>query len=286
MANILIVGAGFVGGKLASALVELGHQVSVIRYSNTPIDGVNVIQADVTEPLELGILPENIDIFVYCVSAHTFSQEAYHAHYVQGLTHCLQGVSASRVVHGFFVSSSGVYAQSNGEWVDENSPTSPDTFSGQEMLTAEQTLLSSSIKSSTIVRLSGIYGPGRNRLINQARSGGYADVEPPIWTNRIHRDDCVNVLVFLIDRALTGKALDELYLATDDEPAPLHEILEWMQQELDFINDDDKPVQMNRKSNKRLSNKRLRDLGYTFKYPSFKDGYLPQIKAINADEPN
>lgn len=285
MANILIIGAGFVGGKLATSLVELGHQVSVVRYSNTPIDGVNVIQADVTEPLEVDILPKNIDIFVYCVSAHTFSQEAYHAHYVQGLAHCLDALKKSMIKHGFFVSSSGVYAQSDGEWVDESSETMPDTFSGQEMLNAEQTLLSSSIKS-TVVRLSGIYGPGRNRLISQARAGGYADVEPPIWTNRIHRDDCVNVLVFLIDRALTGKTLDELYLATDDEPAPLHEILEWMQQELDFINDDDKPVQMNRKSNKRLSNKRLRDLGYIFKYPSFKDGYLPQIKAINADEPN
>lgn len=283
MANILIVGAGFVGAKLAQTLAKKGHQVSAIRRSNQSLGSkVKVIQTDVTQPLNPDSLPEQVDIFIYCISAPEFNQQAYHAHYPLGLKHCLEALKTHSVRHAFFISSTGVYAQNDGSWVDETSVTEPTTFSGLEMLEAENILLASGFNAS-VVRFSGIYGPERNRLIQQAQTGGYCDPEPPLWTNRIHRDDCVNAMVFLLQHALDNQPLDKIYLLTDDLPAPLHEVIEWMQQELDEIADEDKNLSQSRKSNKRLSNQRLRALGYKFKYPSYKQGYRSQINAINQE---
>ncbi len=283
MANILIVGAGFVGGKLAKNLTKAGHQVSVIRRSDKLIaSNIQQIQADITLPINPDCLPPQVDILLYCVAAPEFNQASYHAHYPLGLQHCFDALNKQNIKHVFFVSSTGVYAQNDGQWVDETSSTEPSSFSGLEMQLAEQVLHNQNIPS-TCVRFSGIYGAGRNRLIQQAQTGGYCDPEPPLWTNRIHRDDCVNALAFLIQHTLAGTQLDKVYLLSDNQPAPLHEVIEWMQQELDEVGELDKNLSQSRKSNKRISNQRIRALGYKFKYPSYKQGYRSQINAINQE---
>lgn len=273
MARILVVGVGDVGGHLAANLAKAGHEVWGLRRSDKPVGfGVTTIQADVAEMETLQDLPQDIDIMVYSVAAPAFTREGYHSYYYRGLRHILKALKGQQLKHTFFVSSSSVYHQMDGEWVDETSETNPVSFAGKEMLQAEQALLKSG-HPATVVRFTGIYGPDRTRMIEQARQGGYCDPEPPVWTNRIHRDDCVGALNFLVNRALNGEPLEQIYLATDDQPAPLYEILEWMKDRIGDVEPDYDLPEATRRANRRCSNKRLRDLGYQFKYANYQEGY-------------
>ncbi|WP_370293780.1 SDR family oxidoreductase [Thalassolituus sp.] len=273
MARILVVGTGDIGGHLAGQMAAEGHEVFGVRRSDKPVaEGVTVISADVADPETLTGLPDNVDILVYSVAAPVFSKEGYHNYYVKGLKNVLKSLKGQNVKHAFFVSSSSVYHQMDAEWVDETSETQPSSFAGKEMLAAEEALLKSDI-AGTVVRFTGIYGPGRTRMIEQARHGGYCDPEPAVWTNRIHRDDCVGVLHFLITKALSGDKLDTIYLATDDEPATLFDVLEWMKDRIGDVDPDKDVGEVSRRANRRCSNKRLRALGYDFRYTNYRDGY-------------
>lgn len=273
MARILIVGTGDIGGHLAAMLVQQGHDVWGIRRSNKPVaEGVTVISADVADAETLIDLPTELDIVVYSVASPVFSKEGYHNYYVKGLKNILKAVKDQSPKRVIFVSSSSVYHQMDGEWVDETSETKPCSFAGKEMLAAEEALNAANVPS-TSVRFTGIYGPGRTRMIEQARHGGYCDPEPAVWTNRIHRDDCIGVLNLLINKSLAGEALDNLYLATDDEPAPLFDVLEWMKDRIGEVDPDNDVGEVSRRANRRCSNKRLRALGYEFKFVNYRDGY-------------
>ena len=273
MARILIVGAGDIGGHLAQMLVAAGHQVWGMRRSDKPLgEGIELLRADVANAETLPELPPDLDIMVYSVASPVFSKEGYHEYYYKGLRNILKALKGQPLKRAFFVSSSSVYHQMEGEWVDESSATLPASFAGKEMLAAEQALLKDKIPG-TVVRFTGIYGPGRTRMIEQARQGGYCDPEPPVWTNRIHRDDCVGVLQLLTEKALAGEALDDIYLATDDEPATLFEVLEWMKDRIGDVEPDHDMPEATRRANRRCSNKRLHELGYRFKYPDYREGY-------------
>ena len=133
------------------------------------------------------------------------------------------------------------------------------------------------------MRFGGIYGPGRTRLIDSVREGSATcPAGPPLYTNRIHRDDCARVLehlLFLDDPA-------PLYIAVDDEPAPLDDVLDWLAQRLGVappLRTDQaisKPGAEQRadpalrmRASKRCSNARLRASGFQFRYPTYREGY-------------
>lgn len=273
MARILIVGTGDIGGRLASELVTEGHSVWGMRRSDKDIaEGVERITGDVADLDNYPPLPDALDLVIYCVASPVFSKEGYHAYYFKGLKNTLRRLRGQTPKRFFFVSSSSVYHQMQGEWVDENSETKPSSFAGKEMLATEQALLKHKTPG-TVVRFTGIYGPGRTRMIEQARHGGYCDPEPEVWTNRIHRDDCIGVLRMLIDRALEEQPLDDVYLASDNEPATLFDVLEWMKDRIGEVDPDTKMGEVTRRANRRCRNSKLRDLGYRFKFSNYRDGY-------------
>lgn len=283
MARILVVGAGDIGGNLAINLAKTGHEVWALRRSNVVLgEGVQMIQADVSEPETLLDMPDGVDILVYSVASPVFSKEGYHKYYYQGLRHVLNALKAQgqSPQHAFFTSSSSVYHQMDASWVDENSPTEPTSFSGKELLKTEQVLAKSFIPA-TSVRFPGIYGAGRNRMIEQARQGGYCDPSPEVWTNRVHRDDCVGILEFLINKVLNGEKIEPIYLASDSEPATLFDILEWMKDRIGDVEPDYDLPEATRRANRRCSNKRLLEAGYKFKFANYQDGYDNALKAMN-----
>ena len=136
--------------------------------------------------------------------------------------------------------------------------------------------------ANIVVRFSGIYGPGREYLLRQAMQSPAIQHTPPYFTNRIHQQDCVGVLAFLLEQRLAGKALAQCYLASDDDPAPMWEVMTWLADHLHCSPPVIKAVDTNAGMNKRCSNARLKALGYQFQYPGYKDGYLELIGALNS----
>ncbi|MBF8763937.1 MULTISPECIES: SDR family oxidoreductase [Pseudomonas putida group] len=273
--SVLIVGCGDVGSRLARQMLTRGWQVSGLRRSVAQLpDGVAPIAADLSNPNIPAAWPERApDYVVYCVAASQHDEAGYEAAYVQGLRHVQRwlaerGHQPRRLL---FVSSSSVFGHKGGEWVDEQSVTEPEGYSGRIMLEAERLALSGAAPAS-VVRLTGIYGPGREWLLRQVRQGYRVAEQPPLYGNRIHVDDAASLLAFLLQCDSQGKALDDCYIGVDDSPAPLAEVVAWLREQLGVTQWSDEE-RVRRTGSKRCSNARARGLGWSPQYPSYKEGY-------------
>jgi nucleoside-diphosphate-sugar epimerase len=268
-AKVLIIGCGDLGTAVAQQLVQSGVQTIAVRRSAVVIDGVLMIQADVTQPDTLeslrAIQPE---ILVYCVAAEAQMDAAYKAAYVDGLRHVLATqVNNSNLKHVFFVSSTRVYGQSTVILLDETMLAIPADFGGERLLEAEA-LLQSLTCPATTLRLSGIYGPRRLRMINLAQSPERWPHQNS-WSNRIHRDDAAAFIVFLIQQVLVGDTPQPCYIVTDSQPVTQYEVLNWFAAKLGVAPQIIPAVA----GGKRLSNQAMLATGFQLQYPTYQAGY-------------
>ena len=285
MSRVLIAGCGDVGSSLGLRLAAAGHEVWGLRRNPAAIpQGIHRVCADMTEPATLVNLPPDIDSVVYLATADRYDDTAYRRAYVEAPRNLLAALARAHGPLGrfVFVSSTSVYAHNAGEWVDENSPTEPEQFSGKRLLEGER-LARSGPASAVIVRFAGIYGPGRGRLQRRVIEGKPCRQTPPLYTNRIHRDDCAAVL----DHVVSLAAPDPIYIGVDCEPAPQCAVMDWLAARLgvpapprvDCRGAHDARI----RSNKRCSNARLLASGYRFIYPSYREGYAKILDDAGAD---
>lgn len=284
MAKVLIVGCGDVGSRLAQALVAAGHEVTGLRRTAFTLPGVQALAGDVTDPASLQF-PDGLDYVFVLLAPGEGGEGAYRRVYYDGTRHVLAALGGQRLRRLFWVSSSSVYAQDDGSKVDETSPALPATATARVLLESEA-LARGSAWPATIVRLSGLYGRGRLRLVDWVRAGRPVQAAPAQWTNRIHVDDAAGLLACLLARDRDGVALAETYLGSDDTPAPQHEVLDWMADRLGLprVPHEARP---GAGENKRLCNARLRTLGYVLRYPDYRAGYAEVLAGagIGPDAP-
>lgn len=273
MAKILVVGCGDIGYRVALALHELGHAVVGVKRRPLSMPApFPVVAADISQVGSLQCIPTDFELVLFIVSPGSRQIDAYRALYEFGLSHLLAHLADAKP-RWLMVSSSSVYGQNRGEWVDENSPTRPLSPTAQCLVAAEQQLWSADA-SHCVVRFSGIYGPGRNWLLRRAAQGEAIQRNPPAYTNRIHSDDCVGVLSFLVEKLLQGKQLHACYLASDNEPAPIWDVMNWIARQYAFPVPPALDLATEAEQNKRCGNARLTALGYEFRFPSYRDGYV------------
>lgn len=278
-ATLLVIGCGDIGSAVARQCAADGWQVWGLRRQAALLPGVRMLQADVTDPATLHVLREVQPEFVLLVlTPGGFSDERYRKVYVEGLANCLAALDASRLRHVFWVSSTSVFHQDGGELLDEHSEARPGGFSGRRLLEAEA-LLGRQAAPHTSVRFGGIYGPGRDRLLRQLRAGERSPAAPVRYSNRIHRDDAVGILRFLLARAAAGEPLASLYLGVDAEPAPIVEVERWFSAALglDYSALTEQKGEL-RGGNRRCSSALLQATGYRFLYPTYREG-LPTLLA-------
>lgn len=273
MSSVLIAGCGYVGSALAELCIAAGERVWGLKRNPSGLPrGVRGISADLLDPGSLEELPRGLTHVYYCVGATAHSEEAYEAAYVRGLRNLLAAIEPQRsTIRVLFTSSTGVYGQQDGAWVDEESPTATDGFASQTILHGEQ-LLALSGMNTTVVRFSGIYGPGRSWFLDQVRRGEIPFSTMPMYTNRIHRDDCARVLFHLGHLEEMG----DLFVATDDLPAPRNEVVSWLADRMDVP----MPTRIvshqegtRERTNKRCKNDKLKATGFAFTFPTYKEGY-------------
>jgi len=273
--RILIAGCGYLGSALGVELAREGHEVWGLRRGawQAPA-GIRPLQADLTRTDSLSALPEGIDTVFYTAAAGSRDPVHYREVYLDGVGNLVRALAelGERPRRFLYTSSTSVYAQHRGEWVDEESVTRPTRETSEIVLLGER-LLRSSGEGSVVLRLGGLYGPQRTGLVERVRRGeARLRPGPRHYTNRIHRDDAVAALLHLME--LTEPA--PIYLGVDSEPSDEAEVYRWLAQRLAVeppqpAGPDEAP--RTRAGSKRCSNERLRATGFHFRYPSYREGY-------------
>jgi nucleoside-diphosphate-sugar epimerase len=279
MPRILIAGCGYVGQATADLFHAAGWSVegwtqsaeSATKLAAKPYP---VYGVDITDEAEISTHPGVFDAIIHCASSGGRAADAYRQIYLNGARHLLDRFGGSRML---FTSSTSVYAQRDGSWVTEESQTKPTRETGRILLATEELVLG---HGGVVARLAGIYGPGRSALLSKFLSGE-ASIDPrnDRLVNQIHRDDIAAALFLLLNRPSPAR---EIYNVVDDQPILQSECYRWLAEKLNRSLPPVKEREGQRKrgdSNKRVSNAKLRAIGWTPQYPTFAEAMGKSILA-------
>lgn len=286
--RILIVGCGYVGTALGRRLAAEGHSVVGLRRSPPDPQGVDEsgIQpwiGDLTRRDSLESLPGPFDWVINTVSSSRGGPAEYRAVYREGMRHLLDWMRTHPPTAFAYTSSTSVYGQTSGEWVDESSPALPSTETGGILLETERLILDAAAEGTVpgrILRVAGIYGPGRGHLLQQfLRGEARIQGTGARWINMIHRDDAAGALIAALERGRPG----ELYNAVDDEPVSQLDFLSWLSGRLQrplppMATDEELASRKRGLTHKRVRNLKLRlETGWEPSYRTFREGYAAEL---------
>jgi nucleoside-diphosphate-sugar epimerase len=288
MKKIVILGCGFVGARAARLFARAGWDVTGVTHSAASAahlagEPFHAMACDITDPASLSAATElqNADAVISAVSSGRGREEAYREVYLRGLQNAIACLNPGRVL---FVSSTSVYAQTDGSWVTEESPAEPLSATSQILRHAENAALD---HGGIAARLAGIYGPGRSVLLRKFLEGtAVIEGDGTRYINQIHADDAARALLHLIARDLPPG----IYNVADDRPVTQLGCYEWLAGHLGRPLPPRGPIDVNRKrgvTDKRVSNVKLRSLGWTLNYPSFREALArdPELlAAARADD--
>lgn len=281
MPRILIAGCGYVGQAAADLFQARGWQVegwtaSAESAGQLAAKPYTVRAVDVTHlaasPADRG----EFDTVIQCASSRGGSAEEYRRIYLEGARNLLCAFPGARL---FFTGSTSVYVQQHGEIVDETSPANPAHERGRILREAEEIVLS---HNGIVARVGGIYGPGRSAILRKFLAGeAVLDPENDRFINQAHRDDIASALFLLAERRSdVGR---QIYNVVDDQPLLVRDACQWLSAHLhqSFPTGGAAAGRKRGDSNKRVSNGKLRALGWEPRYPNFgvgmKESVLPSF---------
>ncbi|WP_415380815.1 SDR family oxidoreductase [Halosimplex sp. TS25] len=294
--RIAILGCGYVGLELGRQLAA-DHDVVGVRRSTEGVErieaaGFSGVQADVTDADALEAVPD-ADAVVFAASSGGRGADAAREVYVDGLStaidhFCRRADPPDRVV---YTSSTGVYGDHGGDWVDESTPIEPTTPKTEVLAEAERIAVERPAEYDcvgTVARYAGLYGPDRYRLSRY--------VDGPVtegYLNMVHRDDAAGAVRYLLE---SNRARGQAVNVVDDEPVDKWTFADWLAEQCgepeppkrtieDRLAAEDlsETVERRLRTSKRVANDRLRELGYEFEYPTFREGYRAAVDAYLGD---
>lgn len=280
----LVVGCGYLGARVAHLWANSGETVYAItrspdRANDFAAQGWVPIVVDITQPNSLTKLPET-DTVLFAVGFDR-TGKSIHEVYAGGLANVLNALSASvgRVV---YISSTGVFGQTDGDWVTEESLCRPTREGGKACLAAEELLRAHPLgERSIILRLAGLYGPRRIPRRDDLLSARPIPAPSEGWLNLIHVDDAARIVLAVEKQA----PLSSLYLVSDGAPvlrrdyyAELARLLGAPEPRFESV-PSDSPAALRATADKRISNAGLRsEIEFTFEYPSYRDGLAAIVR--------
>ena len=289
--RVAILGCGYVGLQLCRQLVDT-HDVVGVRRSEAGVraieaTGADAVRADVTDAATLDDVPD-VDALVFAASSGGRGADAARRVYVEGLQTAIEvfaerNDAPERLV---YTSSTGVYGDHGGDWVDETTPLEPTTEKTTVLAEAERIAREVAPDygiHGAVARFAGLYGPERYRL-ERYLSGPVTEG----FLNMIHRDDAAGVVRFMLE-----ETDEELLVAVDDEPVDKWAFADYLadacgidrppkRTKAERLDDSElsEPARRRILTSKRCSNDRLRELGYEFAYPTYREGYRAAIDAF------
>jgi len=277
MPRILIAGCGYVGQATADLFHAAGWDVEGWTASEESAAALSakpypICPVDVSNSDQVAERPGIFDAVIHCASSRGGGIASYRQIYLNGARNLLNRFAEAKVL---LTSSTSVYAQRDGSWVTEESETNPARDTGQVLLKTEKLVLE---RRGTVARLAGIYGPGRSALLSKFLAGtATIDRENDRFVNQVHRDDIASAIYFLLTREAQQT---RIYNVVDDQPMLQSEWYRWLAQRLDRPLPPIGKSTGERKrgnSNKRVSNAKLRSLGWTLQYPTLVDAMEKSI---------
>jgi nucleoside-diphosphate-sugar epimerase len=279
----LIVGCGYLGIALGRELTHLGHEVFGLRRtaeSNSDLKAAGIVPllGDVTKLDSLVNLPSDYHWVVNCVSSSGGGAQDYRHVYLQGTRNLLEWLSPAPPEKFLYTSSTSVYGQTDGSLVAETSPTEPTADMARTLVETEKVLLNAAAANfpALILRVAGIYGPGRGYWFKQFLQGDAAiEGDGERFLNMVHRDDVVGAIIAALEKGRPG----QIYNVADNEPITQLDLFRWLAsasgKEMPSLGAPEKQGERKRAwTNKKISNQKLKtELGYQFKYSTFRDGY-------------
>jgi nucleoside-diphosphate-sugar epimerase len=276
MQRVLIAGCGYVGSAAAKLFADSGWDVTgwVRTDEVAGRTGQGEISLKVVDITNLDAVRGNAfaaNVVVHCASS---GADSYRHVYREGAANLTASFPGARLI---FTSSTSVYAQRDGSLVTEESSAEADSGDARILREAEEIVLEN---SGIVLRVAGIYGPGRSFLLRSVMDG--TAVATDRMVNQVHRNDVASAIFFIGQCQPINPP--RIFNVVDDTPASRAEILTWLSERLNLpVPASLVPAEQKRaRTNKRVSNAKLRGLGWAPVYPSYRDGFdqsvLPAIK--------
>ena len=282
--RVLIVGCGYVGLEAGRQWAARGaHVVGVRRSAEGAEDlkaaGIVLRVGDLTCRDDVLGWPGDWDVVVNAVSSSRGGAEVYRRVYGVGTEHLLEWMAGGRVGRYVHLSSTSVYGQTDGCWVDESSPTEPNPETSRLLVATEQRLIEAHATSGlpvAVLRVAGIYGPGRGHQLQQLLRGeARIQGDGRRWVNMVHRDDVAAAVRIVSGSEQVGR----IWNVVDDEPVAQGHFVTWLAGEYGLpvppvATEEENAARKRGLTHKRVRNTRLRsETGWMPSFPTFREGY-------------
>lgn len=284
MPRVLIAGCGYLGRAIADLLAADRWEVEAWTMSAESAKelspaGHSAHSVDISNAKDVAAQKSAFEAVVHCASTRGGDANAYRRVYFDGARNLVDHFGKTRLL---FISSTSVYAQTGGDWVTEESAAEPQHETGKILRESEHLVLDN---GGIVIRLGGLYGPGRSAILRKFLNGeATIDPENDRFVNQVHRDDAAAAVQFLLRREESG---GQIYNVVDNQPTLLSECYRWLATRLNRSLPATANSTSKRKrgdSNKRVSNARLRRLGWRPRYPTFADGMEKSVLQTVDDE--
>ena len=266
----LVLGCGYLGAQLLRELTGIGWQATGVTLSESAAEilsnqGLPVVAADLRTCDHQLLTKNNPAVIIHCASSGRGGPAAYREIFLETTKRLIKETTCQHLI---FTSSTSVYAQTDGSAVAETAPVEPERETGKILIETEEMVLA---HQGTVLRLGGIYGPGRCIPLEKLLSGEAAiEGTGERIMNSIHRTDAVSAFCLAVSENLMGT-----FNVVDNTPVTQLEWYQWVCAQLGRSLPPYIPRDLNRKrgwTSKRVSNAKLRSFGWIPRYPSFREG--------------
>lgn len=289
--RLVIFGCGYVGEAVARAALAGGARVTALTRNAAKAGALRAMGVDVVvERLDsdawYGAISPDADFVLNAVSSAGGGLDGYRQSYVDGNASIVAWARQGRIGTYVYTSSTSVYPYDDGRWVDEQSDTAGCGPRAEILLEAERLIRESAdvFGRYFILRLAGIYGPGRHIWLDKLRAGENAFPGDGLRTlNLVHRDDIVTAVLNAFEAPDTVR--NAIFNIADDSPGPQRGIVAWLAEELGLPAPEFRPEQAQERAgrrglpggglpDRRIANTSAREhLGWAPQYGSFREGY-------------
>ncbi|MEM9397179.1 MAG: epimerase [Pseudomonadota bacterium] len=274
--TLAVLGYGDLGARVATKLdPERWRCVGFRRNPDKVLPPATGVAVDLAKPGSLLPLRElRPDALLVTLTPSARSEEGYRQGFSLAMASILEGLGGHKPSCSIFVSSTRVYAERDGGWVDEDAPLSEEP-QAKAIIAAERQLLEYS-KNGIVLRAGGLYSETPGFLVRRITEQQFTAPNPPRYGNRIHRDDVARYIAHCVEERPAYPILN----LVDDGPVPIQEVEEWLAAQLSVSYEPPKEAEQNLSAHKRISNARLRASGFELGFPDYRSGYAQALSKV------